>query len=64
LLLAWLAGVALPASALFGQLLVHRRQLLAVTGELAGDGDRDNRAAFAAPFEVPPALVESSRDRL
>jgi hypothetical protein len=31
-----------------------------VAGELAGDGDRDDRAPLAAPLECVPALVERS----
>ena len=32
----------------------------AVAGELAGDGDRDDRAPFAAVFECVPAGVEAA----
>jgi hypothetical protein len=31
-----------------------------VSGELAGDGDRDDRASLAAPFERLPAGVEAA----
>lgn len=32
-------------------------------GELARDGDHDDRAALAAPPEIPPAAVQPARDR-
>ena len=31
-----------------------------MAGELSGDGDRDDRAAFAAAFECLPAGVETA----
>jgi len=34
-----------------------------VTGELARDRYRDVGAAFATPFEIPPALVKPAADR-
>ena len=41
--------------------LLHGCQSPAVAGELSCDRDGDDRASFAAPFKVPPALVESAR---
>lgn len=32
-----------------------------MAGELAGDGDGDDRAAFAVVFECVPALMEAAR---
>src|SRR5712691_5558133 len=38
--------------------LLHRRECPAVSGELAGDGDHDDRAGFASGLERVPAPVE------
>ena len=35
-----------------------------MTGEFPCNGDGDDRASFAAPFEVPPAPVQSTRGLL
>src|SRR5439155_15958997 len=42
--------------------LLHGRDFPAVAGELTSDRDGDDRAPFAAPLEVPPALVEPACD--
>src|SRR5947209_15314479 len=40
--------------------LLHRRECPAVSGELAGDGDHDDRAGLASGLERVPAPVESA----
>ena len=55
---------ALSSPGRCGSRLLHRRERPAVAGELARDGDRDDRAPLAASFERFPALVRRRRARV
>ena len=51
---------ALLAEAVWGRRLVHRCERPAVSGQLARDGDHDDRARLAAGLERLPASVQAA----